>query len=166
MQRLILLRHGKTEAVSASGADIDRALTARGHDDAALMGRVLASAGVAPNLVLVSSALRASETWAGLAPSFPLAEVRIEPAIYLASVERLAGLIDDQQKATSLMVVGHNPGLHELAAIRSTRGQAADRERLIQGFPTAAAAILAQTAGGDWTLERLLTPRDFRGDPG
>ena len=62
MQRLILLRHGKADSVSALGGDLERGLTDRGRRDAALMGRVLADAGFTPDLVLVSSARRTCET--------------------------------------------------------------------------------------------------------
>ena len=63
MRRLILLRHAKAENQAASGEDIDRALTARGLADAARMGQVLADAGLQPDLALVSSGVRARQTW-------------------------------------------------------------------------------------------------------
>ena len=75
MDRLILLRHGKAEADAPTGQDFDRALTGRGRRDAALVARELAEAGSAPDLVLVSPAVRAKETWEEAAPFFPGARV-------------------------------------------------------------------------------------------
>ena len=71
MRRLILFRHAKTEARPPGREDIDRVLLARGRSDAALIGQVLAKAGLSPDLVLVSPAARARETWACAAPAFP-----------------------------------------------------------------------------------------------
>ena len=58
MQRLILFRHGKAEAQSASGGDFDRQLEPRGVREAAAMGRLLAGKALAPDVVLVSAAAR------------------------------------------------------------------------------------------------------------
>ena len=71
LQRLILLRHGKAESVAESGGDFERGLTERGRRDAALIGRVLADAGITPDLALVSAARRARETWDEASPAFP-----------------------------------------------------------------------------------------------
>ena len=95
MQRLILLRHGKAESVSASGGDIERGLTDRGRRDTALMGRVLADAGAAPDLVMVSEAKRTRETWEELSTAFPSAQVEASRALYLASGEHLARAVGE-----------------------------------------------------------------------
>ena len=163
MQRLILLRHGKTEAVSASGADIDRGLTDRGRRDCDVMARRLADAGLSPTLALVSSARRARETWGLLAPSFPGARLDLDPSLYLASAERIAELAElaaASEPDGRLIVVGHNPGLHELAWSLAARDHGPVKERLEAGFPTAAAAVFGRPANGRWSLERLMTPRD------
>ena len=60
MDRLILLRHGKAEPDAASGQDFDRALTERGRRDTLIVAKALAEAGFAPDLVLVSTAVRAA----------------------------------------------------------------------------------------------------------
>jgi phosphohistidine phosphatase len=116
MQRLILLRHGKAESVAASGGDFERGLTERGRRDAALIGRVLAAAGMTPDLALVSAARRARETWEQTAPAFPHARCESSRLLYLASSEQLAQLAAGAtEPVNSLIIVGHNPGLHDFA---------------------------------------------------
>jgi len=162
MQRLILLRHGKAESVSALGGDLERGLTDRGRRDAALMGRVLAEAGFVPDLVLVSSARRAAETWEEVAPAFPNAKVEFSRGLYLASADHLDHTVDATgDTAACLMIVGHNPGLHELA-IACAGHKAYDAASALDSFPTSAAAVFAR-GDGRWTLERMMVPRDHGG---
>src|SRR5579863_9361315 len=116
MRRLILFRHAKTEARSEAGDDLSRRLTERGRAEAALMGAVLSNAAIRPDLVLVSPAVRAIETWEGLASAFPQARVEVRARLYDATREEIleeAGL--DTAGAETVMLVGHNPGLQELA---------------------------------------------------
>jgi phosphohistidine phosphatase len=163
MQRLILLRHGKADSVSALGGDLERGLTDRGRRDAALMGRVLAEAGFVPDLVLVSSARRTRETWEELAPAFPKANVEFSRGLYLASRDHLAHAVDATgDEAGCLMIVGHNPGLHELA-IACAGDAALDDSGMLDSFPTSAAAVFSGKDNGGWSLERVMIPRDHGG---
>jgi len=163
MQRLILLRHGKADSVSALGGDLERGLTDRGRRDAALMGRVLAEAGLVPDLVLVSSARRTRETWEELAPAFPKANVEFSRGLYLASRDHLAHAVDATgDEAGCLMIVGHNPGLHELA-IACAGDAALDDSGMLDSFPTSAAAVFSGKDNGGWSLERVMIPRDHGG---
>ena len=164
MRRLILLRHGKAESASGSGGDMTRALTARGRRDAAIMGRVLAGAGMVPDLVLVSEATRTRESWEELQSAFPAARVEFDRALYLASAERLAFMVDASAEAAAcLMIIGHNPGLHELAAVCAGRSHGPAYEQLMASFPTAAAAVFDKDAEGTWRLESFLIPRENGG---
>ena len=157
MRRLILLRHGKAEASAPSGGDAERGLTERGRRDSALMSLRLAQAGLAPDLVLVSAARRTRETWDEAAPAFPGAEVRFDPGLYLASAQRLSSAVAAHPESVCLMLVGHNPGLHELALdYAMALGAPLDR---LDAFPTAAVAVFLQT-DRDWTLEAVWSPRD------
>jgi phosphohistidine phosphatase len=163
MHRLILFRHAKTETRAPGGEDIDRALVERGRADAERMGRILADAGLAPDLVLVSPAIRARETWDLASPAFPPARVEIRDGIYDATSEEIAGELEKGvAKADTVMVVGHNPSLHELAISLLEDGWAdsADIERVSAGFPTSTAASFRFDGARRARLEALFHARD------
>lgn len=143
MDRLILLRHGKAEVDAPTGQDFDRALTGRGRRDVALIARQLAEAGQGPDLVLVSPAARAKETWEAAAPFFPEAKVEWAPALYHIDPEGVLALAESQG-AKAVMVVGHNPGLGELAAFLAREAGCGQ----LNGFPTGAVAIVDFAADG------------------
>lgn len=159
MPHLILLRHAKAESVSDSGRDFERSLTERGRRDAALMGKVLAQAGLAPDLVLVSAAWRAMQTWEAASPAFPGARIDIRHDLYLASCEQMANAALSGAGAARLMIVAHNPGLHEYALELS----GGDPEGRMAAFPTAAAAVFELDAAGRTQSSRMLLARDHGG---
>jgi len=159
MPHLILFRHAKAEAACESGRDFDRGLTDRGHRDAALMGHVLAKAGFAPDVVLVSAASRAMQTWADAKAAFPPAKVHVRADLYLASLEQLARATSEAPEAAHLMIVAHNPGLHEYALALS--GDAPEGE--LAAFPTAAAAVFELGGAQPARLVRMLMARDHGG---
>ena len=164
MHRLILFRHAKTEARAPGGEDIDRALVERGRTDAQRMGMMLAKAGLAPDLVLLSPAVRARETWTHASPAFPSARVEIRQGLYDATPEEVAEELETGLGAAgTVMVVGHNPSLQELAVNLLVDGGGApgDIERLSAGFPTATAATFALDGAGHVRLEALFHPKDF-----
>ena len=166
MHRLILMRHAKTERVAESGLDRDRALTPRGLDDAALMGRILADKGLRPDLVLVSSATRTRQTWDAMHEAFGDAEVRIEPRLYDASTETIRRFVEDaEDKAGCMMIVAHNPGVQLLAMDYLTESAASPSilDRMAGGFPTAAAAIFEVDVAGRCAYDGFLTPKAFGG---
>ena len=161
MDRLILFRHGKAEPESLSGDDFDRRLQPRGQGEAAEMGERLAARGVVLDLVLVSAAERTRETWEALAASFPQAEVRFEDELYLAessAIRRIAEQAGGGRGA--VMVVGHNPGLHELTLRLMLEGDAAPPllTKAQRNFPTAAVALFAFDPAGRPRAEDLLLP--------
>ena len=165
MRQLILLRHGKAESVAASGGDFARELTDRGRRDSALIGKVLAEAGLRPDLALVSAARRTQETWEEAAASFPGAHMEAVQRLYHASADDLDAVLAVQgEQVGTILVIGHNPGLHEYA-ISLTRGpdrRTHDGQRLAGAFPTAAAAVFL-VDGQSGVLQRLFLPRDFGG---
>lgn len=166
MQRLILLRHGKAESVAATGGDFERGLTERGLRDAMLIGQALAAAGVIPDLAIVSAARRARETWAAAAPAFPYARCETSRILYLASSEQLAhAALNATEPVNCLILVGHNPGMHDFAvSLFGDKGPLAGTP-LASGFPTAAAAVFQVDPSGASTFERLFLPRDHGGGP-
>lgn len=165
MDRLILLRHGDAERDSESGEDFDRRLSARGREESARMGETLAELGLVPDLVLVSAAARARDTWTALAPVFPKARVKFEDNLYLAEPERIRRAVDQAcDGCAALMVVGHNPGLQELALGLLLEGsaQASAVDRVSNGFPTAAAAVFLFDGHGRPAYDGVFFPRDRR----
>ncbi|HEY2178882.1 MAG TPA: histidine phosphatase family protein [Caulobacteraceae bacterium] len=166
MRRLILFRHAKTEARPAGVEDFDRVLVERGRADSVLMGGVIAAAGFAPDLALVSPAARARQTWELAAPAFPPARIDFRPGLYDATADEVAGELEaDTDDAETVIVVGHNPSLQELAVnlLIESSGSARDIEALSAGFPTAAAAVFVSDAAGRWGLEALFHARAWRG---
>ena len=160
MDRLILLRHGKAEHDAPSGQDFDRALTGRGRRDAVLVARELAEAGHAPDLVLASPAVRAKETWEAAAPFFPHAQVEWAAMLYHIDPQGILDLAQDQAPKV-VMVVGHNPGLGDLAGFLARE---AGRTGLV-GFPTSAAAVVdfAPEGHGQARAFALFTPKALGG---
>lgn len=146
---LYLLRHAKSSWDDAALADHDRPLAPRGRRAAKKMAKHVHDMGVQPALVLCSSARRARDTLKRIASVLPRdTEVRIEDRLYGASdqdlLERLREIPDE---TTSAMVVGHNPGLEDLATLLAAPGS---RARLEEKFPTGALATLA-IPGAGWT---------------
>src|ERR1700761_2641224 len=121
MRRLMLLRHAKTENDAPSGRDQDRRLDERGHRDAAEIGGFIASHPPFPDLVLVSTAVRAHQTWddafAVMKQAIPAPRVELLPELYGAEPGQLLHAIHsaDVTNPPRLLLIGHNPGLHELS---------------------------------------------------
>lgn len=160
LQRLILLRHGKAEERAPSGKDVDRALAPRGHQEARETGRRLAEGGFAPSLAMVSTARRASETWDEVALALPGTRLELIPGLYNANPAMMIEAAE-ASGADSVILVGHNPGMHALALELVTRGLASVNvsRALANGFPTAAAAVF-RFEDGKALCEAFLTPRD------
>jgi phosphohistidine phosphatase len=138
---LHLLRHAKSSWRDAGLEDRDRPLNPRGHHAGELVAALLAREGL-PDLVLCSSALRTRETFEHLTRAYGRTPVvSIEDGLYLATARRLLERIEAvEDNVTTLLVIGHNPGLHELAVALARHGPRADRARLAAKFPTAALA--------------------------
>jgi len=143
MKRLILLRHAKAERSAPSGRDFDRPLSPRGLSDAAKAGRLLAAAGLIPDVVLVSAAVRTVQTWTQASAALPDAKVQLRQDLYNAAPEHLQSVADAEREAHTVMVIAHNPGIGALAydlVATATLAEAGLMHDLAQGFPTAAAA--------------------------
>ena len=163
MRRVILYRHAKTEAHAPGGKDYDRALTSRGVTDAGLVAARLAQLGYAPDLALVSPALRARQTWACAQAVFPQTRLEISTNLYNAALEDVAAVVTGAEAAT-VVVVGHNPSLQELAYRLLDEGAGAPDqiEAVAAGFPTATAAVFLFADNGRAELEALVHARDLR----
>src|SRR5262245_34466110 len=147
MRRLLLLRHAKTETDAPSGRDQDRRLDDRGHKDAARMGEWIAGQ-PSPDMVLVSPAARARQTWEiaweAMKGRVAAPQVEFVADLYgadpaeLLEIIRTATIPDNPRR---LMLVGHNPGMHELALMLTGGGDAASSKALAGNLPTAGLAI-------------------------
>jgi phosphohistidine phosphatase len=155
MRRLMLLRHAKTENDAPSGRDQDRRLDNRGRHDAADIGGWIGRHPPFPDVVLVSHAIRAHQTWeiAWEAMRDPVPEPRVElvPELYGADPAQLLQIIREASVADPqrLLLVGHNPGMHELALALAGSGDAAGRAALADNLPTSGLAIF-DFAIDDW----------------
>ena len=167
MRRLMLLRHAKTERAEPGQRDRDRNLTKRGRADAPVIGTYMARHGLAPDLVLVSPAKRTQETWALMAPAFATAPRLLnEERIYDATTETLFKIIGETRGAHSLLIVGHNPGLHDAAVQLIASGDVEARERVAEKLPTSGLVVI-DLAFDDWSkvhrhagrLEHFITPK-------
>jgi phosphohistidine phosphatase len=165
MHQLLLLRHAKSSWDDAKLADRDRPLSKRGRHAATAMRKAMIDLGLTPDLVLVSPSRRTQETLAALEPwdDTPLVE-QVE-TLYLASAQQLLAVLRGvNETVRSVMLIGHNPGMQELAVALA----GGSHDRLRAGFPTAALAEFAvatqwqqlDTAGT--RLVRFLTPRDLQ----
>jgi phosphohistidine phosphatase len=167
MRRLILFRHAKAEPRGAGMDDFDRPLAQRGREDAALMGRVLAGEGLVPDLALVSPARRASETWLYARDAFPEAKAELRRDLYNAAPETIREEVEKSAEAAdTVIVVGHNPGIHELAVELLIEGaaSAAEIERVAARFPTATAAALLIDEAGRASFDGLFLAKEHGGE--
>lgn len=155
MRRLMLLRHSKTEREAPSGRDQDRRLDARGRKDAAEIGEWIGRHPPFPDSVLVSPAVRARETWEIAAEAMKdhatpppvewVAALYGAEATQLLQIVRMASVSDPKR----LMLVGHNPGMHELALALTGSGDASGREALADNLPTSGLVVF-DFATDDW----------------
>jgi phosphohistidine phosphatase len=159
MRRLMLLRHAKTERPEPGERDRDRKLMKRGRADAPVIGAYMAHHGLGPDLALVSPATRAQETWALVAACFAKTPAMMtENRIYNATTEKLIAVIGETRKAHTLLLVGHNPGFHDLAVQLIAAGDAVARERINDKLPTSG-LVIVDLPLDDWALIR---PRSGR----
>jgi phosphohistidine phosphatase len=170
MHRLLLMRHVKSDRPIPGESDRDRVLTDRGRADAPKIGAYMARHGLIPDCVVVSTAARARETWALAATAIEdTPPPHFEERIYEASAETMLQVI----KATgpevgTLLIVGHNPGLHELAVMLVATGDIEARQRLQENFPTGALAVInfpleawSRLHSQSGRLEHFVTPQSL-----
>ena len=167
MKQLFLLRHAKSSWDDPGLVDHDRPLAPRGRRAVRLIAEHLGREGVTPALVLCSSARRTRETLEGIAPALGEATaVQSEGELYAASgrrlLERLREIEDDVE---SLMLIGHNPGVEQLALSLAGGGQKLALLRC--KYPTGALATLefsgrwSDLRPGSAELTDFVTPKEL-----
>ena len=165
MRTLLLLRHAKSSWDDPGLADEARPLAERGRRAADRLGAHLRERGLVPDRVLCSPAERTRQT-AARALDQP---VELRPELYpgepAALLAALSGLGDEVSCA---MLIGHNPGLEELAVALCATGRPRALRRLRKGFKTGALAEIEldvpgwrQVAPGGGRLVRFTRPKDL-----
>lgn len=145
---IVLLRHAKADWPSV--ADHERPLADRGRLDAAAAGRRFADDGITPDLALCSTSARTRETWKLAAHELPHRPKTVyEERLYEASLGDLLALVTETpDEVRSLLLIGHNPGMHALADALASAAEGDALARMTRGFPTAAFAVV--TFPGTW----------------
>jgi phosphohistidine phosphatase len=168
MKRVYLLRHAKSSWKDESLDDRDRPLAGRGKSAAKTMADHLEAERIRPGLVLCSPARRARETFERVEPALgDKVEALFEEALYGASEGALlARLRALPREVPSVMLIGHNPGLEELALALASEGEKLPRLR--EKYPTGALATIDLPADrwsaiqrGGGVLVAYVRPRDL-----
>jgi phosphohistidine phosphatase len=150
VKRLLVLRHAKAERDSATGRDFDRPLSRRGWNDAADVGRAMSDRRLRPDAIIASPAQRVVETLAALADGYGSVEPVYDQRIYNASPETLLDVVRQaDDRARTLLLVGHNPGLQLLLLDLTRDDDRGLRARIEESFPTAALAAV-DIASSSW----------------
>jgi phosphohistidine phosphatase len=165
MSRLLLLRHAKAVWAEPGERDFDRKLKSSGKADSRSIGEQIVARDLVPDLVLCSTARRARETWDGLAEVLGAVDDRVKYLDELYSADA-AGYLDiarQAQPVESLMLVGHNPMMEDLADALAGNGEDDARAVLAAGFPKSGLAVisfdgpLSDAQPGKGRLEAFLT---------
>lgn len=169
MKTLYLLRHAKAVAEDAYPDDHARPLNARGRDAAAMVGQFLQHINAEIDLALCSTAERTKQTLELITErltNHAVTETRYEKALYLASAgELLAAINSIVPDYESVILIGHNPGIHRIAVELAGEGEKEMLESLHYNFPTAALACFSlegpwkHVTPGSARLERYITPK-------
>lgn len=173
MRKLFLIRHAKSSWADPEMDDFDRPLNKRGRRAAHAMAEYLGRSHIRPSLALVSASLRTRATWDILEGALEGIPVTIERCIYEAAKgDILHRLQQMDPHLTSVMVVGHSPGLPRLAeALCGTNGDAAALAALAEKYPTGALAEIDldienwhELQPGTGRLTAFIRPKDLTGE--
>jgi phosphohistidine phosphatase len=170
VKRIHLLRHAKSSWADSSLADHDRPLSRRGEDAGTRMAAWIVEHDPHPQLVLCSTAVRARRTLEIVLPSFAATgsqpDVVFEAGLYHAPaetlLERVRALAEDLD---DVLLVGHNPGLQDLALLLSAPSP--ERERIAAKLPTGALVTIELGAAweradrGAGRIAALVLPREL-----
>tara|TARA_B100000315_G_scaffold260532_1_gene322661 strand:+ start:3976 stop:4500 length:525 start_codon:yes stop_codon:yes gene_type:complete len=173
MKTIFLLRHAKSSWTDPETDDFDRPLNDRGKRNAAQIGNHLAENSICPDIILCSAAARAQETLSHIRPYLPDNQlIEIFGELYLASAVTIMKFVEKvEETANSVMIIAHNPGLHELVldlAGRENIGVSTLLNRVMQKYPTGALAtatsesqIWADLTQSKTSLVDFVCPKDL-----
>jgi phosphohistidine phosphatase len=168
MRELLLLRHAKSRWDEPDRHDAERGLSPRGEKAASRIGAMLAQSGTRIDRIICSTAQRTIATLEIVAARLEeRPPVRLMRSLYLASPAQIMGAIQRQAASVrTLMVIGHNPGMHGLAMRLAGHGDVASLE---EKFPTGALAhfrfaadLWCDVAPGHGVLVSFVLPRELR----
>ena len=158
------MRHAKAGAAAAGRGDQERLLTEDGRADAGAVGQALAARALSPDHAIVSAARRTHQTWEIMSEAFGDVVLDLKPAAYDAPADRLRSMVEDvEDDVGCLLVLAHNPGVHQLAVDYLIEGAASPGviDRLTAGFPPGAAAVFGVDVAGRRTFEGLILPDEL-----
>lgn len=170
MTILAIMRHAKSDWGDAGLADFDRPLNKRGREAAKSVGRELKHRRIRFDHVIASPAVRVRQTLErlqhGYGGDFP---VIFEPAIYEASLATLFDLVRKiPANVHAPLMIGHNPGFHQLALTLTSPDDSGLRERIAENLPTAALALIEfptvrwnEVLQASGTVLELILPREL-----
>lgn len=165
MTRLYLLRHAKSRWADPGSRDYDRALEPAGKADAETLASAMLLAGYVPQLVLCSGARRARETWEAASRHLQAEDVHYMEKLYSSDAGGYLEIIRASGNMDSVLVVGHNPMMEDLALALSRDGDTDALASVAHGFPTCGLAVLrfstalSEIEPDNGYLEDFLVPR-------
>ena len=175
MKTLHLLRHAKAVEDNPDGTDHARPLAKRGIAAAKVLAQHIKDSAFTVDRVFCSTSKRTRETYELLAPALQGASIAYRDRLYLVAAGDLLDFIQGlPDMADSVMLIGHNPGFHNVAlmlAKNAARGHADELAVLKEKFPTGALCSLnfdiahwRQVKAGTGTLTAFIRPRDLDSD--
>ncbi len=166
MTRLFLLRHSRAGWAEPGMRDFDRPLDEAGTRGAVAAGRAMRERDYAPDLVICSSARRARETLDGVARVLDTGRIIYTEGLYSTDAAGYVDIIAEAPKAESLLLIGHNPMMEDVAMALSGDGDETANGSILNGFPTSGLAVirfagaLSFVAPGKGYLEAFVTPAE------
>lgn len=167
MSKLFLLRHAKAGWAMPGVRDFDRSLDVSGQADAEAIGAAMRARGLVPDITLCSNARRARETLEGIAGCADTGRVLFFDRLYTDDAAAYLSLIHEHGASGSVLIIGHNPMMEDLAMALAGEGEHVALATLNAGFPTSGLAVIDFPAGlvsatpGGGFLESFLTPADL-----
>jgi len=170
MLTISLLRHAKSYWSDPELGDFDRPLAPRRIKAAPLIDAYLHECDICPDLILCSTARRATETLNLLKQTFDSKpEIVFEDRLYMAGARQMLDLATSvSEKCTHVLLIGHNPGLHVLALALAEIAQSQPYLNLIKKYPTATLTVLefdcsdwSQATPGRGQIRHFVTPKSL-----
>ncbi len=151
MKTIYLLRHAKSGWSESNTEDINRPLNEQGRQNAVQIGHHILNQKIQPDLILCSVATRAQETLSYIRPFFPEYQaIQTKETLYLAASETLLEhLMTLEETMNSVLILAHNPGLHELAIKlggRENFGTSEILNQVMQRYPSGALTTVQNTS--------------------